>query len=237
MNEEIVKSLTTRISSLEISLSQVSSTSSQSIMKQMVELRNELDGVYKETGEFITLTNLVEKLGDKSENDRIELKRDELIDLKRDELIDLKRDELIDLKRDETIDLKSKHQLLDLKISPLEKETLILLKHPAILQAYNNLIQLSNMDLSLLTNYTSSIQDKFHDLDRDRRVVLQHEDEFKELTRVFHQVVVKNMLVFERYVGIVLRENEFWLETEKRISLLETRHCQVQNKEKERAKY
>ena len=229
MNEEIVKSLTTRISSLEISLSQVSSTSSQSIMKQMVELRNELDGVYKETGEFITLTNLVEKLGDKSENDRIELKRDELIDLK--------RDELIDLKRDETIDLKSKHQLLDLKISPLEKETLILLKHPAILQAYNNLIQLSNMDLSLLTNYTSSIQDKFHDLDRDRRVVLQHEDEFKELTRVFHQVVVKNMLVFERYVGIVLRENEFWLETEKRISLLETRHCQVQNKEKERAKY
>lgn len=214
MNEEIVDSLTTRISSLEISLSQVSHTSTQSIMKQMVGLRNELDSVYKETGEFVTLTNLVEKLGDRSEN----------------EIIDLKTE-------DETIDLNSKHELTDLKISPLEKETLILLKHPAILQAYNNLIQLSNMDLSLLTNYTSSIQDKFHDLDRDRRVVLQHEDELKELTRVFHQVVVKNMLVFERYVGIVFRENEFWLETEKRISLLERRHLQALNKEKERAKY
>jgi hypothetical protein len=214
MNEEIVDSLTTRISSLEISLSQVSHTSTQSIMKQMVGLRNELDSVYKETGEFVTLTNLVEKLGDRSEN----------------EIIDLKTEDI-------TIDLNSKHELIDLKISPLEKETLILLKHPAILQAYNNLIQLSNMDLSLLTNYTSSIQDKFHDLDRDRRVVLQHEDELKELTRVFHQVVVKNMLVFERYVGIVLRENEFWLETEKRISLLERRHLQALNKEKERAKY
>ena len=214
MNEEIVDSLTTRISALEISLSQVSHTSNQPIMKQMVGLRNELDSVYKETGEFVTLTNLVEKLGDRSKN----------------EIRDLKTG-------DETIDLKSKHELIDLKISPLEKETLILLKHPAILQAYNNLIQLSNMDLSLLTNYTSSIQDKFHDLDRDRRVVLQHEDELKELTRVFHQVVVKNMLVFERYVGIVLRENEFWLETEKRISLLERRHLQALNKEKERAKY
>jgi hypothetical protein len=214
MNEEIVDSLTTRISPLEISLSQVSHTSTQSIMKQMVGLRNELDSVYKETGEFVTLTNLVEKLGDRSEN----------------EIIDLKTEDI-------TIDLNSKHELIDLKISPLEKETLILLKHPAILQAYNNLIQLSNMDLSLLTNYTSSIQDKFHDLDRDRRVVLQHEDELKELTRVFHQVVVKNMLVFERYVGIVLRENEFWLETEKRISLLERRHLQALNKEKERAKY
>lgn len=214
MNEEIVDSLTARISSLEISLSQVSHTSNQSIMKQMVALRNELDSIYKETGEFVTLTNLVEKLGDRSEI----------------EIIDLKTE-------DETIDLNSKHEPIDPKISPLEKETLILLKHPAILQAYNNLIQLSNMDLSLLTNYTSSIQDKFHDLDRDRRVVLQHEDELKELTRVFHKVVVKNMLVFERYVGIVLRENEFWLETEKRISLLERRHLQALNKEKERSKY
>lgn len=115
---------------------------------------------------------------------------------------------------------------------PDETERLLLLKHPAILQAYNNLIQLSNMDLSHLINYSPTFQDKIHDLDKDRRVILGHEDELRETTKVFHQTIIKNMMVFERYVAMVLKENEFWLQTEKRMGMLEKRQLNKERKAK-----
>ena len=103
-----------------------------------------------------------------------------------------------------------------------EKKKVLLLKYPQIKTAYNNLIELSNMDISRLINNISSLLDKTRNLGSDRNKLLRREKQIKQLTSDFHWLVVKNMCVLERYTALAIEQNEFWTDVERQMKQIST---------------
>lgn len=101
------------------------------------------------------------------------------------------------------------------------KQEILLLKYPAIKEAYNNLIELANMETDKIINYVDSTQIKIHDFDSDRETMVSKQAELKQVVKMFHQMVVKNMIVFEKYVDLLIRENNFWISVDERLGKLE----------------
>lgn len=113
-------------------------------------------------------------------------------------------------------------------LSTEAKEQLLLAKYPAIKAAYKNLSELSSLDIDSLINYTERTHDKNHDFRTDLAAVLARKDDLDRLSRDFHLLMVKNMVVYEKYVNLVIAENDFWLridatlsEAERKIRLCE----------------
>lgn len=101
------------------------------------------------------------------------------------------------------------------------KEQIILLKYPQIKQAYNNLIEMANMDIDKIVNYIDSTQFKNHDFKRDHAKILERKKTIDEITKNFHLLVVKNMIVYEKYLNLVIEENQFWINTDEKTINLE----------------
>lgn len=100
------------------------------------------------------------------------------------------------------------------------KEALILSKYPVLQDAYNNLAKLSTMDIPKLVNYIETSQDKTHDLFNDLCIMSERKVSVEAIAQNFHILVVKNMIVLEKYIALMQRENEFWATVETRLTLL-----------------
>lgn len=134
-------------------------------------------------------------------------------------------------------DLKLQQPAFDQLVAREEKMETILVKYPAIKQAYNNLAELANIDLRHIINYTDGTHMKHHDVVAGARELLGHEQEILELTEVFHQLVVKNMVVYEKYVDLMLRENQFWIDVDEKLRRLELARRHAQRETSMRNKY
>lgn len=112
------------------------------------------------------------------------------------------------------------------------KQEILLLRYPAIKEAYNNLIELANMETDKIINYVDSTQIKTHDFDSDRETMVSKQAELKQVVKMFHQMVVKNMIVFEKYVDLLIRENNFWISVDERLGKLEEKvHARTKERE------
>ncbi|CAK7902381.1 hypothetical protein CAAN1_18S03070 [[Candida] anglica] len=108
----------------------------------------------------------------------------------------------------------------DSGVSIESKEALILSKYPVLQDAYNNLAKLSTMDIPKLVNYIETSQDKTHDLFNDLCIMSERKVSVEAIAQNFHILVVKNMIVLEKYIALMQRENEFWATVETRLTLL-----------------
>lgn len=95
-----------------------------------------------------------------------------------------------------------------------DKQKVLSLKYPQIKTAYNNLIELSNMDICRLINNISSMLDKTRDINGDRNKLLSREKQIEQLTSDFHWLVMENMFVLERFTALAINQNEFWTDVE-----------------------
>lgn len=112
------------------------------------------------------------------------------------------------------------------------KQEIIMLKYPAIKEAYNNLIELANIESDKIINYVDSTQIRTHDFDNDRQIMVSKQAELKQVVKMFHQMVVKNMIVFEKYVDLLIRENNFWISVDERLGELEEKvHAQMKERD------
>lgn len=127
--------------------------------------------------------------------------------------------------------LGDKPEVLDIEGIDAKQEVL-LLKYPVIKEAYNNLIELANIETDHVINYVDSSQLNDHSFDRDRKIIVSKQAELKEVAKLFHQLVVKNMIVFEKYVDLLVRENKFWIQVDEKLAKLEER---ASNYSKERS--
>ncbi|EAZ62933.2 predicted protein [Scheffersomyces stipitis CBS 6054] len=114
------------------------------------------------------------------------------------------------------------------------KEELLLLKYPVIREAYSNLLELSNMDIPKLVNFIGSAQDRTHNYSKDVEKIQAREANLKELTGIFHQLTLKNMIVLERFVDFVIRQNDFWLDCDNSLKYIKRKvNKEVARKEAE----
>lgn len=152
-----------------------------SILQQVSSLRTQLDSLYNSNAELATLNRIMN-------------------DLKLWDASKLRKEPLLDSEGSEGPELTSE-----------AKEQLLLANYPAVKEAYNNLIELSTLDIDSLINYTGRAHDKNHDFSTDIAKLLERKHDLDRLSRDFHTLVVKNMVVYEKYVNLVIAENNFWL--------------------------
>lgn len=93
-----------------------------------------------------------------------------------------------------------------------EKQELILLKHPQITQAYQSLMELLSMEMpELLSEIAKEI---------DTEKLLCRKQQLMELEENFHMIVVKNLVVIEKFVSMAESEMRFWNTTGRKLNQL-----------------
>lgn len=95
-------------------------------------------------------------------------------------------------------------------LSAEDQQKLLLLKYPQIKSAYDNLIELGNMDVARIINNIASLLDKTHSLGDDRNKLLSREKQIEQLTSEFHWLVMENMIVLERFAELTRKQDQFW---------------------------
>ncbi|CAH2352160.1 hypothetical protein CLIB1423_06S00122 [[Candida] railenensis] len=124
----------------------------------------------------------------------------------------------------------------DVDLDKNSKESVILAKYPIIRESYLNLSKLSAMDIPVLINHIANSQDKTHDLYKELSKLSETKDRTENIANAFHILVVKNMIALEKYVALMIRENEFWVDVERRlgaiqqISNMQETKFQIENK-------
>lgn len=124
------------------------------------------------------------------------------------------------------VKMPSKDTAVHPRISEAEKQEMLLVKYPIIIEAYNNLIELLNMEIPRIEGYN---------LDVDK--MLQKRKALELLAGVFHALVLKNLAVFEKYTQLLERENNFWMNVEKRMNAVGARASAIERKQQLENKY
>lgn len=90
-----------------------------------------------------------------------------------------------------------------------EKQETILIKYPEIMKAYQNLMELSSMDIpQILAEMSGKI---------DTRPILENREALESLAANFHLLVVKNLVILEKFIGMVELEQQFWANIQRRL--------------------
>lgn len=93
------------------------------------------------------------------------------------------------------------------------------IKYPSVIQALNTLAQLSTMDINKILNCVSVAGSKTQpNMNQVTADALQHEERVKQVTHFFHKLVVKSLIVLERYAQVIDNENRFWIQVEEKLS-------------------
>ncbi|CUM66381.1 uncharacterized protein PRCAT00004045001 [Priceomyces carsonii] len=195
MDELAYEALSERLNFLEVQLSSSDFKENDTILKQITTLKHQLGNYCNEHNEFETLNRIMKDLDLWERKDEIPDSAGPL-----------------------------EESPVDDDVTTLEmKEQILLSKYPIIRQAMNDLTELSNMDVQSIVNYTSSAQDTTHDFVEDRQSIMLKAPELEQLTDQFHLLVVKNLLVLEKYASLAFRENQFWTSVNDRMKTLNQR--------------
>lgn len=127
------------------------------------------------------------------------------------------------------VKVPSKEAISDSLVSEAEKQETLLVKYPIITEAYNNLVELLYITLPTFT------QDACDGLDFEK--IRAKQNTLEQLSEVFHALVVKNMIVFEKYSSLLERETNFWMNVEKKLSTIGAKVKAQENKHALENKY
>jgi len=114
-------------------------------------------------------------------------------------------------------------------ISKEEKQETILIKYPQIKMAYQSLMELQSIEMPQLP---SEIAEKL-----DIQQITVRENQLKVLANNFHMMVVKNLVVLEKYVGMAENEVRFWNRIEKKVNQLGAQVNAVERDRRMESKY
>lgn len=213
MDQYTYKELEERIIGLELQLgidNEIKKVSNDTVISQLTQIQIKLNKLYDSNAELETLNRIISDLQiwDKIKEAPTKLPSGKSIEK--------------DPSNELTIDMKQK---------------LVLMKYPAIKEAYNNLIQLSNMDILKLINYIETSQEKTHNFNNDNYELLQKKQIIQDITSNFHLLVTKNMVVFEKYVNLMVRENKYWVSVDEQVQTLRRKLLNVENNHNVQNKY
>lgn len=114
-------------------------------------------------------------------------------------------------------------------VSNSEKQETILIKYPDIMKAYQNLMELSSMDIpQILAEMSGKINTK---------PILENKKALEALAANFHLLVVKNLVILEKFVSMVELEQKFWTNTQKRLQNVGRQISVMERKKELESKY
>ncbi|KAI5954464.1 hypothetical protein KGF54_002239 [Candida jiufengensis] len=93
------------------------------------------------------------------------------------------------------------------------KEERILLNYASIIKAYPQIQELEQINPMKLINSINSVISNSN-IENTRTIIEQNKDQIIQINKIFHSLVLKSVLVFEKYVQFVLQYNEFWIKVE-----------------------
>ena len=218
MDQYTYNELDKRISGLELQLgidNEVSKNLNSTVISQLTQIQKTLNKFYDSNAELETLNRIISdlKIWDKIKEAPTELPTEKSVDN------DVPTAECIP---EATLDMKQK---------------MVLMKYPAIKEAYNNLIQLSNIDFRKLVNYIDTSQEKTHNFNTDNYELLQRKQIIQDITNNFHLLVIKNMVVFEKYLNLMVRENKYWVSVDEQVQALRKKLVEYENNHNAQNKY
>lgn len=218
MDQYTYKELDERISGLEFQLgidNEIAKNPNGTVISQLTQIQRTLNKFYDSNAELETLNRIISDLQiwDKIKDSPTELSTERSVDK------DVPNPECIS---EATLDMKQK---------------IVLMKYPAIKEAYNNLIELSNMDVPKLVNYIGTSQEKTHNFNTDNYELLQRKQIIQDLTNNFHLIVMKNMVVFEKYLNLMVRENKYWVSVDEQVQALRKKLVGYENNQQAQTKY
>ncbi|ODV77841.1 uncharacterized protein CANTADRAFT_54198 [Suhomyces tanzawaensis NRRL Y-17324] len=108
------------------------------------------------------------------------------------------------------------------------KKRVVLLKEPAIKEAYNNYMQLASLDTNRLINYIESSQDKVYNFNDIYVHIQQRKGELKAISEKVYLLTLKSMVVLEKYVNLMNQENKFWLDSNEKLRQLSIKVNQLE---------
>lgn len=106
-------------------------------------------------------------------------------------------------------------------ISDAEKQEQVLIQYPEIRKAYNYLVELLTLQIPL---FSSEVYDGM-----DMAKAKHYQNDLETLYHNFYMLVLKNILVCEKYMALLERENDYWINIEKRFTALKLRLDAVEN--------
>lgn len=109
--------------------------------------------------------------------------------------------------------------------SEAEKQERLLSHFPVIREAYANLAELSTLDIPALSAETVD--------NIDLTLVQERKEAIQGIMKAYHLLVVKNTLVFEKYMALMERENGFWIDVERKLSSMKIRLDELEDKKYE----
>lgn len=114
-------------------------------------------------------------------------------------------------------------------VSDAEKQELVLIKYPEIMKAYQNLMELLSVELPLVL---AELSGKL-----DTQPLVENRDTLQQLAANFHMLVVKNLVVLEKFISMVEEETRFWRGTDKRLRTIGARINTLEKTKQLESKY
>ncbi|CCE73287.1 Piso0_000318 [Millerozyma farinosa CBS 7064] len=194
MDRQSSELLTSRIEQIELVLSDNDGNPSRScpIMARVKKLQKQVDQMTRELSNF----KLLEKVLDKPESSG---------------------EPSMDSENSFRKDVPSNDEIRDPKLNLEAKKELLRSKSSMLNTAVDNLTQLSNIEFDFLINFHDSPSFNSFEPSKIINRLMMHEIEIKDKTNKYYILLLKNMVVYERYINLALSEIEFWAQVEERL--------------------
>lgn len=114
-------------------------------------------------------------------------------------------------------------------LSNAEKQEVILVKYPEIMAAYQNLVELLSLEMPVF------LGEQFKKL--DTQPLIDQKTRLELLADQFHVLVVKNLVVLEKFIALTEEDTRFWNGVEKRLNALGAQAGALEQQAKLESKY
>lgn len=242
--------LTTRLLNLEFQLQSTDSPnqSHDSIMNQLSQIQSHLNTLYNSNPELVSLNKIISdhQLWDKLDSSSSTLQSTRLISPPKSQSQPQSQPQSrpqsqpqpqpqASIKTDQESQSENESRKDNLSLSA--KQQIILLKYPEIKIMLNMLNELSNFEPMRITNYYDSSQIKNHNFTNDKIKILLRRQEIEKIAKNYHKLVIKNMIIFEKRVDLLLKQNNYWITIDEKVAELEKKVGKYELIERTQNKY
>lgn len=127
-------------------------------------------------------------------------------------------------------------KLKDNDISKEVKLETINLHSSDILETYPTIIELLNIQYaSILKSLNNLVMTT--DIQNNKQLLISKKPQLERINRIYQILNVKSMMITEKYIELTMKDNKFWIESEKQLEILNQKIKKIEQTRQEMNKY
>lgn len=127
-------------------------------------------------------------------------------------------------------------KLKDNDISKEVKLETINLHSSDILETYPTIIELLNIQhASILKSLNNLVMTT--DIQNNKQLLISKKPQLERINRIYQILNVKSMMITEKYIELTMKDNKFWIESEKQLEILNQKIKKIEQTRQEMNKY